>query len=354
MIVKSKVVVLAGMTAVILWAGYGILALNIKKNVKVSEPCPKCQDIEPTPDRRRGIWRDIDVGTLSPDGKYLAYLADYAREGVETFELYITEQTSDYFVQRESLAEIWKVMKDPENRYPDNELISWDKNSKWLAAVIYDKFAVVKITNMPASKPYKEEIKAEVVYQGTIPDDLNGEMGVWWNNDTLEASMGDGIYRIWPEAEKLAEVDTGYGAYPANNNNYLFWIPEEDCCPVHLMQINRITGDITDTEATAAEYAGKVIANADGNKVCFGNGSSGYFGYILYDLAAKKTLSSGQQYSYCGRWLDNNRVSVSEVSYYNQWSQQIYVYDFRARTRVPVINLANEISQASFPMGPLE
>lgn len=317
-----------------------ILALNHSKQNPKSDTAinkTKFQEISPTPDKSKGVWRDIEISVLSPGGNYLAYTTDYSKDGIEATELYIQEQTNEYFVQRERLVEIWET---PKSDSSGRQLIVWGPQGKWLALKAENKIVIVKIDKLGFDKYHKEVIKPDVIFETDANIDLSGELYLWFENDSLVASYKDGVYKIWPEKEKLIDIEDNIGIYPSLGS-YLYWQNESECCGIKLMQIDKKTKKVTETGLTVVDYAGKVLANRSGNRICVETGSSGFYGYILYDLIKKNNVRRGQQYSYCGQWIDNNQISLIEIPYHHQWSKQIYIYDWESNTRYPVNNLHN-------------
>lgn len=63
------------------------------------------------------------------------------------------------------------------------------------------------------------------------------------------------------------------------------------------------------------DYAGKLLFSPNGQKLCYESGSSGYFGYTIVDVTSSQVIATGNQYSYCRRWLDDEKITVLDRPY---------------------------------------
>jgi hypothetical protein len=76
---------------------------------------------------------------------------------------------------------------------------------------------------------------------------------------------------------------------------------------------------------------GKIELSPNKDKVCFEHGASGYWGYSIYSLNPVTVLKTGQQYSYCSKWIDNEHVVIHERPYYGEG--YVYTYVFNTSTK---------------------
>ncbi len=282
--------------------------------------------------------RKVPKAKLSPNGQYIAYFEEITNEGSKSINFYVLEQTNDYFVKREGLFPIWKAPNAKQIQTIPQ--ISWSKNGSYVAAVAGLDFVIFQIKSMGPSENYKEVVVTEIIKEGTLSQNLTGDVGLWFTQSSLQASQTDGVYEIWPEYKLILNKENKNGIYPAAEG-YFYWEPKEECCKISLIKMS-LNGTISDTGLIIDDYAGVVLPNQTDQWVCIENGASGYWGYVLYDLKQRTKVVGGQQYSYCGNWLDDNRITLIELPYFHQFSKQIYVYNLLTNKREPVINLENE------------
>lgn len=87
------------------------------------------------------------------------------------------------------------------------------------------------------------------------------------------------------------------------------------------------------------DYPGKIIFSPDTKFACIEYGTSGYWGYHLFDLNSQKTILSGPQYSYCQAW--NNSVLTVKEELYNGFNTQIYQINTTTLQKKLVSNVKN-------------
>ncbi len=63
------------------------------------------------------------------------------------------------------------------------------------------------------------------------------------------------------------------------------------------------------------DYPGQLIFSPNKKFACIEYGTSGYWGYTIFDLQQRKTLLSGIQSSYCLNWSKTNQLNVKEIPY---------------------------------------
>lgn len=340
-IVISSLLVLAGY---ILGRRVTIVTLNTKKNQNTQintekDPTPQIPTPQTTEEKNQTEYsRQVLNTKLSPDGNYLAYITSVKNEGAHNIEFMAVEQNPRHFVQRDSLLPIWTYSVNENQNY--NSYLTWSESGKFIAVAIGTEFKIYSITNQGKNSDNKETIIVKEAHSGKLNSDLMGDLGFWFNEVKLLAYFGTNVSEIWPSNKVLLYLPNSVGIYPTNNE-YFYWERKESGYGLRLFKLSS-DGKATDTGATSDDYGSLVISNKQGNLICFEQGASGYWGYQIYDIENKKILLSGQQYSYCGKWLDDNRITLTEVPYFTQFTTQVYIYNAITNTREPAVMFNNE------------
>lgn len=340
-IVISSLLVLAGY---ILGRRATIVTLASKtpQNTQINtEKIPTSQSPTPQTTEKKTqteYSRQILSTKLSPDGNYLAYMTSVRNNGAHNIEFMAVEQNPRYFVQRDSLLPIWTYSVNGNQNY--NSYLTWSENGKFIAVAIGTEFKIYNVTKQEKNPENKETIIIKEEHTGKLSSELMGDLGFWFNEVKLLAYFGTNVSEIWPSNKVLLDLPNSVGIYPTNNE-YFYWERKEGGYGLRLFKLNS-DGKAIDTGATSEDYGGIVVSNNTGNLICFEQGASGYWGYQIYDIEKKKVLLSGQQYSYCGKWLDDNRVTLTEVPYFTQFSTQVYIYNAITNTREPAVMFNNE------------
>ncbi len=156
---------------------------------------------------------------------------------------------------------------------------------------------------------------------------------------------GDGselYYKSIPDAVKfekillttleISRVDAPF-PYPIPNSKGVVYWEESDTFEEHPMVV--YTGDTKKRYliTQAFDYGGKIVLSPQRDKVCFENGSSGYYGYSLYDLTEDRMIEGGIQYSHCVKWLDNNTILVKETPFYYPEYFQYFIINTQTKQK---------------------
>lgn len=85
--------------------------------------------------------------------------------------------------------------------------------------------------------------------------------------------------------------------------------------------------DIEIPSSQNIDYLGTILVSPNNDKVCLEWGSSGYRGYVIGVIKTQtlEILLEGSEYSYCQRWLDDNRVVIEEKPY-NTSKDNFYIF----------------------------
>ncbi|HUW21686.1 MAG TPA: hypothetical protein VMW41_03360 [Candidatus Bathyarchaeia archaeon] len=140
---------------------------------------------------------------------------------------------------------------------------------------------------------------------------IQGE-SVFFRYDTLRDKVED---LIIPGKERAAEY---LEIYPVPGSpGYSYWVHGH-----YQKNSSVVTSDGTTEkefsipDSKGIDGLGKILFSPGRDKVCLEWGASGYWGYVVYEFPPGRLLDSGQQYSYCRRWLDDNRLVIIEDPYH--------------------------------------
>lgn len=198
---------------------------------------------------------------------------------------------------------------------------AWDKNSKYLAVIWQDLGWMWDVSDKKSAKLVKSFSVSKDFY--------TNKLFFVGNLDDLYSSSGYILDRKTNQLVLNPDKGMEYAPLP-RGDGYSYWLDSLSgySYPNRLVVVKNKIKKIYDL-GFEMDSAAEQIFSPDEKKVCFGTGSSGYWGYSIADLETLKIYTSGPQYSYCLNWLDNNRVMLKVVNYYYQWTSQYYIYDTR-------------------------
>lgn len=192
------------------------------------------------------------------------------------------------------------------SRNSRNLVVAWDGKGWQWDTTDWANIRYVKELVLPEAEPY------ERVFLGKLSNEV-----YFVSNKGVHTPDGQ-VVRV--NGTSLVPLD--------NQEGFSYWLyPEENTYYQDKLVVCRDNKQTIYETKKKMDVAGEQILSPDMTKVCNGFGSSGYWGYSIWDLDTAKEYLSGPQYSYCVKWLDNNRVLLKEVPYHYQWTTQYYIYD---------------------------
>jgi hypothetical protein len=289
---------------------------------------------------------------FSPDGNYLVYLRVSKEADLWTVKVIISAQGLNYDVERNNPFnspdyEIISLIKDQKeaNKYSTDFQATWSPDSRKLAIllpnelIIYEFKIEEKIYKNDDTELVKKVLRtvSEQVIREGIPEFFRRKPAnlTYFNNETtLVASTDDGLYQIWPIQKKIYDAEhSNFHKLPTDDGFSFFREPAEyGGYELVILKNGKENRYKTPIEGSI-DWAGNIFMSPSLNHVCAEVGYSGHHGYVIFALGSDNYILEGQEYSYCGKWLDNYRVVVKEIPYFNQWTTQYYLVDVRTGER---------------------
>jgi hypothetical protein len=156
------------------------------------------------------------------------------------------------------------------------------------------------------------------------------------------------LYQLFPEVilVKTPNVANGGDVYPLyQGKGIAYWEGDETVygkysIVTYEFKSGRTRGVLFSDGGV--DGPGEILVSPDGNTVCAESGSSGYYGYKVLSITSGKQLFSGQEYSYCQKWLDNSELVVREIPYFWQNTQQVFTLNVKSLEKKLVSTTRNE------------
>lgn len=341
---KIVIIVFTAIIGITSWLANRMV--NEVKKTYSGQPMPTLS-VGETRDHRPTSFRTKTV--ISPDGNYLVNLTGIKGKEGWDIRLLVNGQDGEYdteFTKRDDMK--WLVEDaDLAWDYYLYSKISWSQDSRKLVAVINNiaykwEFEEEIVTTKYEGVEYESNLlritaeERKTIMDEKIQQSLNNI--IFMGQDAVFINAQGSLYQLFPE-EKLIlngnEAGSGEFWPLMSEDGFAYFKKSADQKSILLvLERNGVTREFQTQLSTNMDFNSELMMSPDLRHACSETGASGYYGYLIFKVEDGEILKTGQQYSWCERWLDKNTIVVREKKYHSQWSEQFYAIDVRTGTRL--------------------
>lgn len=312
--------------------------------LSLSHPTQENSPTQSTPGKNNGTNEAKTPGSIessrlfSPDDKKWAYLQYLNSSTTHTLNLICSVPLKTIYPENPFICfrKEWRSKDWLFGNYvPIIDEIAWSSLSDKLAIVIpgyIEIFYIEKYVEKIESVNY-ERFKETKHLEIKRNSQTTGHVNLFFSGDGKELYLNQEIPEkidLTDDNPQLTPVPVGrlgIGIYPIpGSSGYVTW-GENPYPKLNVIEL-RQNGEISKHNVDQMDYLGKIVLSPDSRKVCAEAGSSGYWGYRIYNLVTDTAISVGPEYSHCVRWLDNNRIIIKEAVYnFSQGSPHYYLFN---------------------------
>ncbi|QQS38512.1 hypothetical protein IPM62_03965 [Candidatus Woesebacteria bacterium] len=293
----------------------------------------------------------------SPNGKYVALLY-FSRTDMHenwTASLNIQPRSRDYYTADSSGKEPirWSFEVNENDPYIDiltkeintlgklrsssdlTGIITWNDSNNVMALLTPDKVVIFyfDVTSpystrlQPAdsnSIDYKEALvlkNIETFQQPELGERDNQSYRMFFSGDSKYFYFGptpkQSIFKLHLASGEITEYQSKFNQYPIpNQSGTAEWKESANLDKTLVLNSDKETKTFAIPGSAQIDYLGNILLSPDLKHACIEWGSSGYWGYEIVTLTPVSKLKSGQQYSFCRKWINENEVIVAERPYH--------------------------------------
>lgn len=293
--------------------------------------------------------RLLSDSVFSPEGDFLLYLDARKGEGLWKIELTLSPQRHSFEIDggNYNVLKSWSKNEDDTRDYVNNFQAAWSEDGKKFAVIIDGNLIIKNLESYERTDEADNIRLVRTVY--TTHDVVEKSVGIRElenpifskRGDKLFASTDSGLHEIWPE-ENLIDLEIA-DYFPLPERDGFAYSKEEDenSGEYKLIVLTNDKKSVYSTPIVNMDSVSNIMMSPSLVYVCAELGFSGHHGYTIFRLGSTNDILTGQQYSYCIKWLDNFHVIVKEIPYFHQWTTEYYLVDARTGKRELLENYRN-------------
>ena len=293
---------------------------------------------------------------FSPDGNYLVYISG-KKNGPKNWDITLTlaAQNLNYEVEGMGYYKLggW-IISDEDSAWEHNRVFraAWSNDGMALAVVLPGRYFIRRL-RFYETRYGDDNISYTHKVLGireSIDGNFDGSLesiskmtsfylfNIYFskNAEELFLTTDSEVYMVWPEKKMVYKGDDkSMGFYPLSDGaGFTFFRQLQGYYGKYeLVIIKEGKESVYKTPIRGADFAGDILMSPDLSYVCAEKSSSGHHGYIIFRVSSIEASAEGQQYSYCVKWLEGNKVLVRENPYFYQWTQQYFIINARSGKR---------------------
>lgn len=303
----------------------------------------------PTPVEYQPIIKEryTTKAVFSPDGNFLTYLLVEKKADLWEVSVILSPQSPEFVIDDGYYYKLVTLDKDQQeaSNYANHFQAAWSNDSKKLAVLLPDQlvmseFEIYERTYENDDGEYRQKVlkvldRVEITSEiSNLTKNDTSEIFFSQKGDQLFLSNSRNLYKIWPKAQLVHNEEnyTHYYQVPGRDN-FTFFREREKYGIYDLIILYNDQETLYKTPIQGMDYVGNIHLSPNLLFACSEQGSSGYYGYNVFKLGSNESIMTGQEYSYCVKWLDSFNIIVKEVPYDHQWTTQYFKINVLNKTR---------------------